>query len=203
MLGWYRLTSKFFFVYFQRVGQHKGHVSWWSTTLWTAWTTCKRRPGRSVNSWLYHILVEENSNWIDTPQCQRPPWSSLGAPTSTPGYRKKVTPRNGRFKSSFVLSIFVLGGFVFTKCNTTTIDPTSFDWYFATMLSYNWLLSGWGAATWRLESISPLLCPSLWTVAQTGLATLYGCHPERRSHSDFKKRKWTPVGHDHFVCLCC
>ena len=29
-----------------------------------------------MNSWLYHILVEENSNWIDTPQCQWPPWSS-------------------------------------------------------------------------------------------------------------------------------
>ena len=34
------------FLYFQHVWPHLVHVSWWSTAMWTATTTRRRRPGR-------------------------------------------------------------------------------------------------------------------------------------------------------------
>ena len=34
------------FLYFQPVWPHLVHVSWWSTAMWTATTTRRRRPGR-------------------------------------------------------------------------------------------------------------------------------------------------------------
>ena len=45
MLWWLWLTWKFF-LYFHPIWPHLVHVGWWSTAMWTATTTRRRRPGR-------------------------------------------------------------------------------------------------------------------------------------------------------------